>query len=295
MPTTSVGVASCLKRSSFNREAAPVVAGLSGATTGGGFRADRVMNVYARPSAIRSLDPHRSAAVVFLLLLCTAALMVAARRLAGALTHPLEPAALLAVGLIVAIIAAMIRLALQFGRATMLLTSLAVLGLAAGLCLPETNVTGKFLFCALLVVEESWAWARHKRRHQTAQDCPLPATTPRAAAIPATADREISSDPFLMQQLTRSQAADGSEEIAGWLRVAFAAGQRTGNAHVAFCPPLAGTPAFEVEQIDGPDARIKTAQVLPYGARLDLKLAAATEEPVSVLLQFSAHSGNEHQ
>ena len=59
---------------------------------------------------------------------------------------------------------------------------------------------------------------------------------------------------------------------------------------MAFCPPFAATPELEVEQLDGPEARIKTAQLLPYGARLDLKLAAAAEEPTSVLLQFSART-----
>jgi hypothetical protein len=76
--------------------------------------------------------------------------------------------------------------------------------------------------------------------------------------------------------------------------MAFTAGQRTGSIHVAFCPPFAAVPEVEVEQIDGPEARIKTAQLLPYGVRLDLKLAAASEEPTSVLLQFSARSTQEN-
>ena len=67
----------------------------------------------------------------------------------------------------------------------------------------------------------------------------------------------------VVQQLTRSRAANGTEEISGWLRTSFAAGQRTASVHVAFCPPLGATPELSVEQIDGPEARIKTAQVLP--------------------------------
>ena len=90
--------------------------------------------------------------------------------------------------------------------------------------------------------------------------------------------------------MTRIKAADGTEELSGWLRMPFAAGQRTGSVHVAFCPPLPAAPELSVEQIDGPEARVKTAQLLPYGARLDLKLVAASEEPASVLLQFSARA-----
>jgi hypothetical protein len=47
---------------------------------------------------------------------------------------------------------------------------------------------------------------------------------------------------------------------------------------------------LSVEQIGGPPSRVKTAQLLPYGVRLDLKLAATAEEPTSVLLQFVARS-----
>ena len=125
-----------------------------------------------------------------------------------------------------------------------------------------------------------------------------PRAPPRGAGCqPAVDERQVGNLPRqevppegVVQQLTRSRAADGTEEISGWLRTSFAAGQRTASVHVAFCPPLAAVPELAVEQIDGPEARIKTAQVLPYGARVDLKLAAASEEPASVLLQFSART-----
>ena len=162
--------------------------------------------------------------------------------------------------------------------------------LGAGLCLPDTPAVGTFLLCTLLGAEESWAWA-WRLRHSISLPVPRPpsrAPTPRARLSLDPDVAVLSED--VTQQLTRSQAADGVEELSGWLRTAFAAGQRTGSLHVAFCPPFAVTPELEVEQLDGPEARIKTAQLLPYGARLDLKLAAAAEEPTSVLLQFSART-----
>ena len=80
----------------------------------------------------------------------------------------------------------------------------------------------------------------------------------------------------VVQQLTRTLAADGTETLSGLLRTTFIPAQRTANVHLAFCPPLAhyariarganGRPAGPI---------IKTAQLLPYGARLDLKLVAA--------------------
>ena len=106
------------------------------------------------------------------------------------------------------------------------------------------------------------------------------------AQLPKSSDELPPDD--VVQHLVRSRAKDGSDTLSGFARIAFAPGQRTGSIHVAFCPPFARTPELSLEQRDGPDARIKTAQLLPYGVRLDLKLAAEAEQRLSVLLQFVA-------
>ena len=262
---------------------------------------------------------HRYAAALVLALLGMAALILVSRRLAGALAHPLEPAMLLAVAAMAAAAAAAIRLTWlspapatappSIDRAVMILTSVAVAALAAGLCLPGTSAAGLFLVWALLGAEESWAWGRRLRggfgaasspeQHAVpvvptqvgASRPPRGALSPRAMPILDAEDATLPRG--VTQQLTRSQAADGTEELSGWLRIAFVAGQRTGSLHVAFCPPFAATPELAVEQLDGPEVRIKTAQLMPYGARLDLKLAASADEPTSVLLQFSARTAAE--
>jgi hypothetical protein len=92
------------------------------------------------------------------------------------------------------------------------------------------------------------------------------------------------------QQLTRSTTAQGGEVLCGTLRLDLAAGQRTGNLHVAFCPPFAGTPEIAAQQVDGPEARIKIAQLLPYGVRMDIKLVGPSDEPAGVLVQFTARA-----
>jgi hypothetical protein len=92
----------------------------------------------------------------------------------------------------------------------------------------------------------------------------------------------------VLQQLTRSRTADGGDLLSGWLRVDLAAGQRTANLHVAFCPPFARAPRVSVQQIDGPEARVKTVQTLPYGVRFDLKVADEGPEASTLLLQFAA-------
>jgi len=274
------------------------------------------LDLRGRPMGILSQNLHRYAAGGVLALLCTTALILVVRRLAGALANPLEPATLLAVAAVVAAAAAAIRLSWLaptpgsprsgIDRAMMILTSLAVAALGTGLCLPGTSAVGMFLLWTLLGAEESWAWGWRVREGFPSPPSPeRPAVTTDSAhvgtsrsnrggipsrAVPTLGAEEIMLSKGVTQQLTRSQTADGAEELSGWLRIAFVAGQRTGSLHVAFCPAFPATPELVVEQLDGPEARMKTAQLMSYGARLDLKLAAAAEEPTSVLVQFSART-----
>ena len=68
----------------------------------------------------------------------------------------------------------------------------------------------------------------------------------------------------------------------------LAVGQRSGSLHVAFCPSFEQEPQVEAEPVCGPDCRIKAAQVLPYGARLDVKLDEPAAQDASVLVWFFA-------
>ena len=242
----------------------------------------------------------RPAAAVVLGLLNVAAAVVVSRAMAGALTAPLEPAVLLTAGVLVAAAAAAVRLGWLLPRAAnrsrrldlvvMALASLAAIALGVGLCSPcGTPSAGVYLLGIIVLAEEGWAWIWFFQKcHNRGQGRLLPTESP----IRLRTHETKTPDPFIevVQQLTRSRGADGAEELSGWLRAPFATGQRTGSVHVAFCPPLGATPELTVEQTEGPDARIKAAQVLPYGARFDLKLAAAAESPTTVLLQFSALS-----
>ncbi len=239
----------------------------------------------------------RQAAVVLWILLSAAAVLVVARRLGGALIRPLSPAALLTATLLTLAAAAVIRAgwtrrsdAIVFSHTDWLLmgwTSLAVAGLVGALCLPGTHAVWLLAVGFVVAAEEVCAWRWLLRGKRGENDFPVPknSSDPLMGADPvAAADEEI------VQLLTRRRDADGREELFGRLRAAFAPGQRTTSVHVAFCPPLEATPEVTVEQIAGPTARIKTAQVLPYGARIDLKLAAPAQQPANVLLQFSARA-----
>jgi len=114
-------------------------------------------------------------------------------------------------------------------------------------------------------------------------------------------DEELSDDEFggdafsgdLLQQMTRRVMPEGTEQVSGWVRADVAGRQRTTSVHLAFCPSFATTPEIEIEQLDGPEARIQIGQLLPHGVRLDLKLAQAAEEATEVVLEFSATARRE--
>lgn len=212
-------------------------------------------------------------------------------------------------------------------RGMAVLTSVAVMAIGAAVSLPGTSWEGLVAFWGLLASEEIGAWRlvrRHPSRWQSdrgpsphpspdstpsvslSREAP-PACTPTSPSdapvspsletAPSAMAKEVLDGPSpdmpgddVLQQLTRRRAADGSEALVGWLRMPFAPGQRTASLHVAFCPPFAKTPQLMVEQLDGPSVRIKTAQVLPHGARFDLKLSTVADESDSVLMEFSARS-----
>jgi hypothetical protein len=92
----------------------------------------------------------------------------------------------------------------------------------------------------------------------------------------------------ILQQLFRVREPQGDEAVYGTVRADFAAGQRTATLHVGFCPPLAREPAIEAEPVDFPEARVKVVQALAHGARLDVRLPEAAEEPFSVAIDLAA-------
>lgn len=251
-----------------------------------------------------------SVAAMIGLLGCTAGL-VAWRRLAAELGQPLKPPLLLLVGGLVVVVALGVRVCWhrlapapaprRWQWAVALLPTMAVLVFGLAVSLPGTKPGGLIAFWVLLAGGELWAWRpaawRKLRDGPTAPRAARPVRVDRAQtpsphpALPTLRDHVPADE--VLQQLTRSRTGEGREELAGWLREGFACGQRTASAHVEFCPPFSQTPQLKVEQVGGPPARIKTAQLLPYGVRLELKLAAAAEKPESVLLQFSARSASE--
>ncbi len=271
----------------------------------------------ARPTAAQVADLARGSAVALSGLLVSIAVILGWRRAAGAIATPLDLAGLLLAALLVATCAAGARLAwlsaagaastgparavsrLDMALAT--LVSLVVLAIGLLVCLPGTTITGGLVLWITLSAEELFAWRLVVgRRPLGAVDATAGLSSRAAVASPRGHGGTVSSGATaglpgipapgeeVLQQLTRSRTADGGELLSGWLRVDLAAGQRTANLHVAFCPPFARTPRISVQQVGGPEARVKTVQALPYGVRFDLKVSDEGPEASTLVLQFAA-------
>lgn len=211
------------------------------------------------------------------------------RGAAGAFDAPLPTLLLLATGLAAVLAAVAARFAWRFARvpvgdrrpmALHVSLSAGLLLLGAGVTLPGGTVAALLLFWTLLLAEEAAAWRGILRR----QSLPgVAARTVRTASPSAKSTEEES-----WQQVTRGRSADGRQTAHGWLRAEFAAGQRTAVAHVAICPPLPNVPGVTFRQTAGPEARVKAAQVLPYGIRFEIKLPTASERARQVRIEFTA-------
>lgn len=100
---------------------------------------------------------------------------------------------------------------------------------------------------------------------------------------------EDADDDSLTLWLSRRQTEDG-EQIEGWVRAHFAAGQRETTIHVAFCPPMSACPEIETEELDGAGLEIRVAAVFPFGVRLSVRRSGELDERNIDRIGFIAHA-----
>lgn len=233
--------------------------------------------------------------------------LVAARRLAGALTQPLDDVALLACGLIAPLLAAAERwLAAHdevppttprelFAIPAMRVAAIVVFGWAISLA--GSSTLGLLAYWGAAVGGEAacgpWSQWRSSRRPRVRLLAPGEDTDEFAPDGDSPPDDEIAVavvEGDVRQVLTRLTAADGTDVLRGEIIAEFAPGQARAAVHIAFCPAFAATPAIEFEQVAGPDARIQIGQALPWGARFDVKLPQPATGEMRVRLALEARS-----
>lgn len=139
------------------------------------------------------------------------------------------------------------------------------------------SLLGVTLFVLIAGGEEAWGWRSAFRDGHGFQRAK---TSGRATAT------------HVMQQLTRVLSPDGEESIEGSVAVSVDRGSRFSAAHVGFCPPFASRPEFEVSATDK-GVVLKVGQLLPQGARIEVKLPAPAEAARMIAVQFVARARND--
>jgi hypothetical protein len=174
------------------------------------------------------------------------------------------------------------------GHAVLAAVSLLVL---AGLWLPDASPVLMLLCAVTLLVVEALCWTELTGTLLPADQVVASSTIldDESTDTPlALDDLDDEIDPTLVMAVQRNRQPDGGETIAGTLQAEFAAGQRTADLHLSFCPPLSGIPQVEAETIAGPPARVKVAQVLHGGLRLEVRLDSPASEPTQAVVQVLA-------
>jgi len=231
-------------------------------------------------------------------MLLASAVLFAMRRLTGALEEPLPTTTLLA-AMVLASLAALVTvravdITQAVGWCVASVAAALVVMLGAALSVPGTSSTAlTMLWLSTLVMVGAIATdvivrGRVRGEHATAQAArhtPMALGEARAIADPhdkAPDDRDV------WQQLSRARTEDGEDRLEGWVRVECSAGQRGEVVHLAFCPPFQRIPKLEAHCQSGPSARIKVTQLLPYAARIELRLDAMPQEQTSLVIGLSA-------
>lgn len=236
-----------------------------------------------------------SAAWTALALFVLLALLLAVRRLSGAVTQPIAGPILVPLAATIAAASVLLRLwimplrldALQQRSVLFWLLvaapSPAVALFLAAVMTPGTNGLAAFAALLLAAAIEGLFW-RHLAVALRPREVPATNSTD-AAEIAA----EESYPANLLQQIVRTREGSG-EAIHAVLRGELQPGEQTHVLHVAFCPPLADAPRLEAFISGEIDADVKLTAAYGFGARLEVQLAQPAAEATSVLVELSGQS-----
>ncbi|MGB8854832.1 MAG: hypothetical protein WCC69_14860, partial [Pirellulales bacterium] len=117
---------------------------------------------------------------------------------------------------------------------------------------------------------------------------------PDAAAMPSVASRPPRRrrrrlPGSLRQRYERYELPMGGDCLRGRLTIAVPAGARAAAGHIGFCPAFTETPDIEVTtSYDGVEVTVTAAEVLPWGVRVECRLAEPAEEPLEIPVDILA-------
>ncbi len=92
---------------------------------------------------------------------------------------------------------------------------------------------------------------------------------------------------FLVATQRRTLAPDGTEQIVGEAAIRFEDGAEIATLFLSFCPPFAGVPTFDFEQISNGDFDVETTSVQPFGVRVEAKRRLNKSSESAIFQEFS--------
>lgn len=243
-----------------------------------------------------------SAAWTALALFVLLALLLAVRRLSGAVTQPIAGPVLIPLAAAIAAASVLLRIWLLPPRLDalphrgVLLIAVPSAGVAlflAAVITPGTNWAAAFAALLFAGVVEGLFW-RHLavalRPREVRASPQLPPTEIAAEATGAEIADEESYPANLLQQIVRTREGTG-EAIHAVLRAEFQPGEQMQVLHVAFCPPLDSAPRLEAFLTGELNADVKVTGAFEFGARLEVQLAQPAREAKSVIVEVAGESG----
>ena len=111
---------------------------------------------------------------------------------------------------------------------------------------------------------------------------------PRKSSRQKKSDSDHCKDLKITQRVVRGLLANGEERLEAELWAEVGSGVHHKVLHLAFCPPFGEVPRVEVEQMEGPPSRLRIAQILPHGTRIEIKLPEVSSKDARVKLRVYA-------
>ncbi len=105
---------------------------------------------------------------------------------------------------------------------------------------------------------------------------------------PRVAELQLSTQSDTTQWMSRTVSESGEDILEGSIRVEFRAGQKQANAHIPFSPPFACVPEIECEMADETTVRVRIAAAHTFGGRLELRRSMNADLADSVEVSFAA-------
>ena len=213
-------------------------------------------------------------------------LVLLLRRLPSSSADPVGPAAVLAVAAagtaLVALADAAARLGAA-GPASLVARAGLVLGMAAVTLPPRAASWREAAATGLAVAIAAAAVVLRPPAERSRTAAAPPRAAGRRPVRRAARSRRGGVPGRLRQRLARYDSHAGIDCLRGRINVEVAAGARAAHGHVGFCPAFVATPAVEVTtDYDGVEATVAAAEVLPWGVRVEVRLAEPAEEPLEI-------------